>query len=257
MGVKPLSTDLSVLHELGFSKPPVGVRFCFFKPEGIEPLDTPLAMCEMVSEAQRRHAPFYMDRDNEDCMGKGAMGMMEGGEPGWAAAGLIGERMDVFKDAGANMRCMRHYTTFKDGAVNYVAFASLDALDFEPDLLIFVGPMREVGLILRAMAWSTGELLESKSTPVFQCSWIYSYPQLTGKVNYVTLGAGFGTTAREAFEPGQVVVSVPSPWFPVILQNLKDMRREPRAWGYGREEWIEEEKGIYAKLAQDAAEAGF
>ena len=257
MAIEPLSTDFSVLECLELDRAPVGVKFEFFKPETIEPLDTPLAMCEMVREAQRRDKPFYMDRDNENCMGKGAMGMMGGGEPSWAAAGLIGERMGIFKDAGANMRCMRHYTTFKDGAVNYVAFAQLPVMDFEPDLLVFTGPMSKVGAILRAMSYSTGEMFESKSTPVLQCSSMYSYPQISGKVNFITMGAGHGTTARKAYEPGEVLVSVPSPWFPVVLGNLKEMETIPSAWAMGRDAWLEEERGIYAKLIKDAADAGF
>lgn len=37
-------------------------------------------------------------------------------------------------------------------------------------------PMSQCEVILGAMAYSTGEMFESKATPVFQCSWLYSYP---------------------------------------------------------------------------------
>lgn len=254
MTIAPLQHDFSVLNELTFDNPPVGVKFEFFKPETIERLDTELAMCEMVREAQIRSTPFYMDKDNENCMGKGAMGMM-GDTPGWAEAGLIGERMDIFKDAGANMRCMRHYTTFENGSVNYVAFAQLSALTFEPDLLIFNGTMNQCEKILRAMSYSTGEMYESKSTPVFMCSWLYSYPQLSGKVNFIVMGAGHGSTARKAYESGSIMVAVPSPWFPIILENLTLMDRDVHAWQLTRNEWLKEEEGIYAKLISDAEKA--
>ena len=255
MAIRPLEHDFSLLSTLGLDFPPVGVKFEFFKPASIERLDVRLAMCEMVKEAQRRDKPFYMDKDNENCMGKGAMGMMAD-DPGWAAAGLIGERMNIFKDAGANMRCMTHYATFAKGAVNYVAFAKLPVLDFEPDLLVFEGAMTQCEPILLAMAYSTGEMYESKATPVFQCSWLYSYPQLTGKVNYLVMGLGHGTTAREVYEPGSVLVAVPSPWFPVILENLACMEKVPHAWKIGREAWLREEEGIYGRLAGDASRAG-
>ncbi|WP_139652470.1 DUF169 domain-containing protein [Raoultibacter phocaeensis] len=255
MTIKPLEHDFSVFEKLGFEDPPVGVKFEYFKPNSIERLDRSLAMCEMVKEAQLRDSAFYMDEGNENCMGKGAMGMMPE-DPSWACAGLIGERMGIFKDAGANMRCMQHYTTFDKGAVNYVAFAQLSALDFEPDLMVFSGPMETCEIVLRAMAYSTGEMYESKATPVFQCSWLYSYPQLTGKVNYIVMGTGHGTTARETYKSGTVLVSVPSPWFPVILENLASMELVPRAWSVGREAWLEEEGALYGKLAADAETSG-
>lgn len=257
MVMKAVTTDFSILEQLGLDRPPVGVKFEFFKPESVKPLETPLAMCEMIREAQNRTEPFYMDKDNENCMGKGAMGMMHGGEPGWAAAGLIGERMGIFKDAGSNMRCMQHYKLFNEGAVNYVVFAQLPSLTFEPDLMLFTGTIDQMELILRAMSYSTGAMYESKSTPVFQCSWLFSYPQLTGKVNFVVMGTGHGTTARDVYERGEVVVSVPSPWFPVILKNLKEMEIVPEAWAMGRDGWLEKEEGIYGKLVSDTIEAGF
>lgn len=257
MVMKDVTTDFSILEQLGFDRPPVGVKFEFFKPETVARLDTPLALCGMIREAQCRKEPFYMDKDNENCMGKGAMGMTEGGEPSWAVAGLIGERMRIFKDAGANMRCMEHYTLFKQGAVNYVVFAQLPSLTFEPDLMIFTGTMDQVGVILRAMSYSTGAPFESISTPVFQCSWLFSYPQLTGKVNFVTMGSGHGTTAREIYDRGEVVVSVPSSWFPIILQNLREMELVPEAWAIGKEAWLEVEEGIYGKIVSDTLEAGF
>lgn len=249
--IKPIEHDFSILKEMGFSRSPVGVKFEFSKPEGIARLSKQLALCEMVREAQNSDAPFYMDKGCENCMGKGAMGMLGPEDPNWAVAGLIGERMDIFRDAGANMRCMTHYTTFKPGAVNYIVFSKICTMDFEPDLMIFTGTMAEVNVILRAMAYSTGEMIESKATPVFQCSWLFSYPQLTGKVNYIPMGIGHGTTARETYEPGEFVVSVPSQWFPIILENLKIMEHVPHAWAVGRDAWLEEEGGIYGKLAQD------
>lgn len=251
MAIRPLSHDFSPFEQLGFDDEPVGVKFEYLLPKTILRLSEPMAMCEMVREAQTRDTPFYMDESNEDCMGRGAMGMMPD-DPSWAEAGLIGERMGIFSDAGANMRFMRHYTTFSRGAVRYVVFARLSALEFEPDLLIFSGPMSQCEVILRAMAYSTGEMFESKATPVFQCSWLYSYPQLTGKVNYLVMGTGHGTTARETYEPGSILVSVPSPWFPIILENLGRMERVPHAWEIGRKAWLKEEGAIYENLIHDS-----
>jgi uncharacterized protein (DUF169 family) len=56
--MRPLQTNLSIFNRFRFEKPPVGVKFEFFKPEGIEQIDKKLAFCEMVKEAQQRGAPF-------------------------------------------------------------------------------------------------------------------------------------------------------------------------------------------------------
>ena len=201
MAMKPRTTNFSALSKINFEFEPVGVKFEYFKPEGIEPLETPMAMCEMPREAQKRDTAFYMDRSNENCMGKGAMGMMSE-DPSWAAAGLIGERMDIFRDA-------------------------------------------------------TGEMFESKATPVFQCSWLFSYPVTTNKVNYIHMGMGHGTTARRCYRNGELLCSVPRPWFGTILESLNEMPLVPEAWEMTLEEWLAVEEGIYGKIISDAQEAGW
>lgn len=257
MAMKPLKTDFSILEELGFERPPVGVKFEYFKPEGIEPLDHSLALCEFPREAQNVAKPFYMCRENEDCMGKGALGMMEGPDPSWAMAGIIGERMEVFADGIANRKCMQHYTLMNPGGTNYVVFSQLSCLEFEPDLLICSGNVTQIGRLLRAMSYSTGEMFESKATPVFMCAWIFSYPVMTGKVNYVTMGMGHGTGGRHCYEPGEMLIMIPSNWFATILENLKVMPDAPHAWKVSREEWLEEEAGIYNQIIEDAKDAGW
>lgn len=258
MAMKPLKTDFSNLKLIDWGEyEPVGVKFEYFKPEGIEPLDHALALCEFPREAQKRDHAFYMCRENENCMGKGAMGMMDGPEPTWAGAGLIGQYMDIFKDATANQKCMRNYTVMNPGGTNYVVFAKLSVMDFEPDLIVCTGDMDQVGTLLRAMAYSTGEMFESKATAVFQCAFMFAYPVMTGKVNYIPLGTGHGTTARRTYATGEVMISIPSNWFSIIMENLGDMPLVPEAWAMSREEWLEAEEGIYGQIISDAKEAGW
>lgn len=66
------------------------------------------------------------------------------------------------------------------------------------------------------------------------------------------MGTGHGTTARETYEPGSILVSVPSPWFPIILENLGRMERVPHAWEIGRKAWLKEEGAIYENLIHDS-----
>ena len=56
-----LSLDLSIFNKFNFKGPPVGVKFMFHKPEGIERLDKNIAFCVMVKEAQERGAAESMN----------------------------------------------------------------------------------------------------------------------------------------------------------------------------------------------------
>jgi len=71
--MRPLTQDLSIFNKFNFEILPVGVKFLFFKPEGIEPLsmDKNLSFCEMLKEAQQREDPFYFGKENnEACVGE-------------------------------------------------------------------------------------------------------------------------------------------------------------------------------------------
>jgi len=35
--MRPLAQDLSIFDKFNFEKPPVGVKFLFFRPEGMKP----------------------------------------------------------------------------------------------------------------------------------------------------------------------------------------------------------------------------
>lgn len=252
MSLRPLKQDLSVFNKLQMERAPIGIKYEFFEPEGIEKLDKALSLCEMVREAQQRDKPFYISRDNEDCAGKCALGMMEG--PAWGEGGEIGERMDIFQDARANRHCISHYKTFQPGTVNFAAYSKLEQLTFEPDLLVFVGRADQAEIVLRAMTYSTGEMYESKSTPVFQCSWLYTYPVLTQKVNFVVTGMSFGMRAREVYPPGLVIVSVPWNWIPTIAANMQEMKFVLPAWTLGRNAWMKEETKILEGVDAKAKE---
>lgn len=60
--MQPLKTDMSIYRKFEFEKPAVGIKYTHEKPQGIEPLDKQLALCEMFTETHRRNAPFYFIR---------------------------------------------------------------------------------------------------------------------------------------------------------------------------------------------------
>lgn len=248
--MRPLQTDLSIFGKLDLEKPPVGVKYLFSKPEGIEQLDTKLALCEMLGEAQQRGAPFYFTKENENCFGKATLGMMAE-SPAFAESGELGVKLEIFQDARANKRLFQVNPGLPKGTVNYVVFSPLDKINFEPDLLILMTNARQAEIVLRAMTYSTGELYESKTSTALSCSWLYAYPYISGKVNYYITGLGFGSIGRKVFEPGWLLIAIPYNWLPTIAQNLKEMKWELTAYTLGREKFNQWEKGILQDLARE------
>ena len=249
--MRPLQTDLSIFGKLDLEKPPVGVKYLFRKPEGIEQLDKKMALCEMLGEAQQRGTPFYFTRENETCFGAQALGMVTDA-PSAAASGELGVKLELFQDARANKKLFQYNPNLGKGTVNYAVFAPLDKITFEPDLLILQTDARQAEIVLRAMTYSTGELYESKTSTALSCTWLYAYPYVSGKVNYFITGLGFGSIGREVFEPGWVLIAIPYNWIPTIAQNLKEMKWELTGYILGKEKFDKWEKGILGELAREA-----
>ena len=247
--MRPFQTDLSIYNKFNFEKPPVGVKFLFHKPEGIERLDKTLAFCEMLKEAHQRGTPFYFDKENEDCVGTLPLGMEE--MPPLAESGQIGPKLEIFQEPRANSRIYQYVPTLSRGIVNYVAFSSVDKLTFEPDLLILYATPSQAEIVLRAMSYSTGEIWEPKATGVLGCAWLYIYPYKSGKVNYMITGMGFGMKVRKVFPEGRILISIPWDWIPTITHNLKEINWVPSAYTDSREQYIARFNRIMSELPQE------
>ena len=223
------SIDLSIFKKFNFEFPPVGVKFLFNKPEGIEKLEKNMALCEMIKEAQNRSAPFYVSPENQSCRpgayiwGVESLKVFESGSYGVA--------LQLFKETCANIR-IKHQTPRLDiEIVRYIAFAKLEQLTFDPDIfLVLTNTARQSEIILRAMTYSTGEMWSSKMAPVMGCSWLMAYPHFSGEVNYVTTGFGSGMIAKKLFPEGHQIIAIPYNWLQTITQNLQEMPWVPPAW---------------------------
>jgi uncharacterized protein (DUF169 family) len=251
--MRPLVQDLAIFNKFKFEKPPIGVKFLFFRPEGIGQLqmDKNLSFCEMLTEAQQRGAPFYFSKENnETCVGKILLGMQEM-EP-FAESGQIGDRLEIFQEPRANYIFYQYVPKFGKGIVNYVAFSPLGHLTFEPDVLIITADPSQAEIVMRAMTYSTGELYTSRTTPVMGCAWLYIYPFQTGKVNYIIPEMVHGMKGRELISKGSILISIPYQWIPTITQNLKEMKWIPPAYADGRERFLEREKKTFEELAKDS-----
>ena len=250
MKMRPLQTDLSGFGRLDLERPPVGVKYLFFRPEGMEQLsmDKNLAFCEMLKEAQFADAPFYFGRENNEiCVGKILLGMTDM-EP-FAEAGQIGPRLNMVQEARVNHNFYHHVPRLSKGIVNYVAFAPIDKLTFEPDVLIVAATPKQAEIVMRAMTYSTGEPYTSKATIFMGCSWIYIYPFESGKVNYLMPEWIHGMTGRELFAPNTVLVSIPYQWLQVVSQNLREIKL---VFHESKKEYLAEFEEILGDLVQES-----
>jgi uncharacterized protein (DUF169 family) len=220
------SQDYSVLDKFNFERKPVGVKYMITKPEGIKRLGKELNFCEMIKEAQEGNA-FYVGPNDWVCVGieQVILGMKDP-EP-ILVSGMFGGEEGLFSDANACRSMYQYFPRLPKDSVQYVAFAPIDKLTFEPDLLIITADTMQAQTILRSVNFSTGEPFVSKATPVVACAWIYIYPVVTGELNYFVTGLGLGMQALNIFPPGLFLISIPYQRIATALENLKNMPYSP------------------------------
>jgi len=212
---------LEIFNKLGLERKPVAVKFSYSKPEGFEKLDIKCRFCELVGLAQKNDKPFYIDKENDVCYGKKVLGMED--IPPFAESGQIGPELKIFQEPRANARLYYYVPRLRPGTVNYVIFSPIDKLSFDPDLLIITANVSQAEIILRAMSYSTGEPWVSKHSFVLGCAWLFVYPFISGKVNYVVSGLTFGSKILKEPPEGYIIISIPYDWIPVIIRNLQEM----------------------------------
>lgn len=248
--MRPLQTDLSVYKKFNFERPPLAIKYTLQRPEGIEPVGKSLPFCEMFKEAHQKGKAFYFTKDDEDCFGKGALGMASDPTP-FGDSGLIGYKMGIFQEPRANSKLNRNNYQLPEGTVKYVVISPLDQLTMEPDLLLLTTDANQAEVLLRAMTYSSGEIYESKTTPVLACSWICVYPFITGKVNYVVSHMLYCLRVRQVFPQSQVLISIPYNWIPTLTQNLSELTWEPAEFTMDRDKFIQRREQVLGDVAQE------
>jgi uncharacterized protein (DUF169 family) len=248
--MKPLQTDLSIYRKFNFENLPVGVKFLHARPEGLEQLDKKMALCEMMNEAQRRGKAFYIDKDNEDCSGAMMLGMVAPRpHPG---GGELGVKWGIYQEARVNERLAAEAPRVPPGNISYVVFSPLEQIGFEPDLLFLVATVSQAEIVLRAISYSTAELWTSRATSGGACAYLFVYPYLSGKVNYVTTGLTLGLKGRRVYPEGLLLFSIPYNQIPVVTRNLEKMEWVlPAYTDKTREQFLERRKRIFDELARE------
>jgi len=242
--------SLSIFEKFNFEIPPVGMKFLYHKLEGMEHIDKQLSFCQMVGEEQQRRTPFYFTKDDETCLGTLGLGMVD--MPPFAESGQVGQKLEIFKEPRDNSKLYLELPKMPRGTVNYVALSTLDKLTFDPDVLIIMATPSQAEIILRAMAYSTGVIWETKKTGVLSCAWAFVYPFQSGKINYTVTGLSFGMKAHESFPEGWIMISIPYNWIPIITQNLKEMKWVLPAYAAGREGFIKQKMSMLDELIRES-----
>jgi uncharacterized protein (DUF169 family) len=135
--------------------------------------------------------------------------------------------------------------------VKYVAFAPIDKLNFEPDLLIIMASVSQAEIFIRAKAYASGETWSARGTPAVGCAWMYIYPYLSGEMNFTVTGLAFGMKARRLFPEGRIMITIPWDRLPDIIKNLEEMEWVPRSYTLGREGHKKLLKKIVAELEKE------
>jgi uncharacterized protein (DUF169 family) len=213
--------NYSILDKFEFEYSPVAVKFLLNKPKGIQPYRSSAPICRMLKEAQEG-PPFYAGKESFACVDTLVFGF-EDPDP-VTESGQIGAKERIYQEARANARIYGHIQRIPKSTVRYVAFSSLNKLSFSPDLLIFTATPSQAEIILRALSYSTGKPVTSKCTPVLMCAWIFAYPYVTGEMNYVITGIGYGMKNQKLLPEGLFLISVPFDVIPMLLENLQEMK---------------------------------
>jgi uncharacterized protein (DUF169 family) len=186
---------------------PVAMKFSFDKPENTVKSEKTMALCSFVKEAQETNSKFYISADNDDCVGKMVLGMVD--MPAFESSGRAGYDFEVFRTPAANARLYHTNPRLQRGAHNYVTFATLEKCDFDPDLIIVIADTRQADIIMRANSYISGDLWESRDSHVMGCSWQFVYPYISGKINHSVVGMHHGQKVRKPFPEGMQLISIP------------------------------------------------
>jgi uncharacterized protein (DUF169 family) len=214
------SCDFSIFERFNFERKPVGIKFLLNKPKDMERLDENIPICRMLVEAQKR-PPFYAEKDNFVCVDRLVLGMEDPAPT--VESGQIGAKEKIYQEARANRRIYQYIQKIPKDTVRYVAFSTVDKMPFTPDLVICVATPFQAEILFRALSFSTGKPLSSKFTPVLMCAWLFSYPYMTGEMNYTVTGIGYGMRIQKTMPEGLFLISMPYDLLTALISNLEEM----------------------------------
>lgn len=157
-------------------------------------------------------------------MGKHVMGV-EPIEP-FAQSGAVGFQHGIFRQQACNARLYYEIDFFKENTANFIIFGPATEVDFDPDLIVFVAPTEKADIIMRASSFASGDLYESKSSNVLGCHWLFNYPYMSGKTNFMITGMHFGMKRAKLYPAGLHIIVVPYQKLQNLFCGLEEMEWE-------------------------------
>jgi uncharacterized protein (DUF169 family) len=239
--------DYSIFDRFNFERKPVGVKYSLKQPEGIAPLDKPLAICEMFAEAQTGE-PFYATVESTQC-GEHVVGFEE--FPPLMYSGQLGPSFSMFRNPAANRRVYDYIQVLPKDSVKYISHASIDRMDFDPDLLMITADTRQAEILLRASSFTSGKMWSMRGSTCLACAWLYAYPYLSGEWNLSISGLGYSMKARGVLPDGLLILSIPRNLLPGLLEDLNDMEWDPDWYSLGREGFIKAVRQLEKDIKED------
>ncbi len=222
------SNDRDILYRFNFKSLPVGIKFFLSPPHRMPKLSKKLTLCEMLKNALEGNS-FYAGIGNHACEpGSYILGQTEL-KPQYAS-GSYGAGLEVFRDERAASRLYQYIPRIPKSVVEYVAFSPLDRLQFDPDVLIVLADTSQTEILLRAMSYRTGKPWHSKYSSAIGCAWLLAYPYLSGQINFIATGLGFGMRRRKLFPEGLHLISIPFDQLASLTQTLEEMPWVPRPY---------------------------
>lgn len=210
-----------LLRKLDLEYPCIALKLHLERPGCSHYEGKKLAFCQYVRHAQGTGEHFYIEAADDDCYGKLALGMID--IPPVTGSGQAGYDFGVYKAPIANQQLYQKLPRLVRDTVRYVEFCPATDADFDPDLLMFVADFPQADVIMRATSYISGDLWESKSSPVISCAWMYAYPLISGKVNHITTGFYHGLKRRGAYPPGLRMIAVPYTKIDELFLSLEQM----------------------------------
>jgi len=227
---------LSILNEFKFDVKPVGVKYLTKPPSGIAELNKDLTLCEMLKAAFDGNS-FFASAKNHTCdAGLYVLGQRELEEP--YINGEFGARMGVFQDERSAARLYHYLPRIPKGEVHHIALSPADQLSEDPDVLILLATTDQAEILLRAMSYKTGAPWHSRYSSAVGCAWLFIEPFLTGEINFITTGLGFGMRRRKLFPAGMQFIAIPFDKISQMLQTLREMPWIPRPYQADGPEYV-------------------
>jgi len=220
--MKLTKEDFAILDKFKFEIPPVGIKYLFTKPpKDIPKLEKKLNICEMPAEAAKGHA-FWVSMHEFSCVAPLILGMLER-EAGYEA-GLMGPKYEIYEEPRANKKLYQYAPRLPHGSVNYVLFAPLSKMTFNPDILFVHANGQQAKILMRASGYSNTKIWNSKCAAALTCSFMFVQPYLTGEIYYVVTPVGMG---GKSYPDGVYLISYPYETLRDLLWSLKEMNWVP------------------------------